>query len=246
MIDLFDLIKIPTYLWVMGSNMECNFDNQMHILRHFNNIPQEYYHKILNQPFQEWDTVTQQYKPNIATPHVIASILQTLGSKFKTLRICTLTPVYLFEIIKSQLESELSSLEGNITKQSNTDLFFTSYKKGKNEFLTTLFPDFIDGYASLMSKDQMNPSERLSVYRGKRGSSIDGYDVNIIDRKSLFPTRDLVVQIKKENIDKKPQLISCYNGIKTPSLPNIQFQNPKEYQISYKFWDNHAFINIVE
>ncbi len=225
--------------------LECTLDNQLHIIRHFDYIPEFYYQTILDKDFFEWCTVTRQYQKTKATPKKITELMQTLGSKFHNKPDAVLTPVTLFYDVKLKLISYMQEFCYNPQKQEGTDLEFTAKAEGEEESLLALIPDFMDGYCSLTSHDKMTTSEINSIYKGKRGSGTDAFEVNIIDRTQFIPTRDVVINIRKKDMFETPKLVTCFNGIKTPTFPNSNFQDEQELEISTKFWDRHAFINLI-
>jgi hypothetical protein len=225
--------------------LECDINNQMHILRHFDQVPDFYFQKIINRDFLEWNPRTREYEPNQATTEVIDKLLGTLGSKFNSIINPDQTPISVFHEVKLKLLSIMAceTITPEIIEAYN--LLFRSQEPEGLESLTALIPDLIAGYGSLISFDQMTTEELNSVYKGNRGHYADQFEVNIVDRKSYFPNNDVVIVVKKSDYFSAPKLVSCYNGILSPHYPNPKFQTEEELAISQEFWNRHAFIKIL-
>lgn len=97
------------------------------------------------------------------------------------------------------------------------------------------------GTASLIEITPEIAGQVVAEQRGQ-GQSVDNLTVNIIRGITVPQTDNLIISLRRNNVNAPPYLYTAFTGISTPPFPRPEEQLPEEYQYNKDWWSRYAFI----
>lgn len=210
-----------------------NPTNEIHILRHFKNVSEEYKKSIINKKYFRLN-IEGNFIEDSINEEVIQNALNTKGSKFFENINGILNPKDVLTIIRKELERSIK--ERVYWESKNTQRHFSFLVEYRRPV----------GYKNLVEINTLNEIDRQKVQKVRRGR--EGPDaevfVNIVKTKNIEAINTIEV-----GISEFPELpfyfVTAFPGDLSyaPDFPSND-QSNKEYHLSRNFWDSHVFIEI--
>jgi hypothetical protein len=198
---------------------------QMHILRHFTDVSDEYKSSILGKEYSSYSPVSKSMEPALVTSKDIIEKLSITGSKFLPNNHFS-NPDELCHFICNYM-------------LANIHLKFQWYKTSDvNEFCRFyIHLDQPIGTCGVGYKFDLSPTEIASIEVQKRGAGADGYNINTTTVDKLTLTPQLAVTLIK-NPESKAFLATAYSGILVPAMPDPSHQGNEELTYNQEYWNN--------
>lgn len=203
--------------------IESNSTSEIHLARHYKNLPEGYKNSLLGQAFEYYDPKEQAQKTSEITAEKVQSALDVIGSKFlDNLELLTKydieTPTKLIELIKQKAIEQ--ALTGRLTW---FDAGFC-----KKAYLQIDLPEQI-GYDNVVPVVEVDTSDLDQQIRGKLEG--DDFKVNVANNHpgKLTKKISVIIGCDKEK-GASPAIFMAHPGNHTPDFPkDQQNQEEKEY-----------------
>lgn len=203
---------------------EINPSIEMHILRHFKKVSDEYKSSLLDREYHYFDHQEKKFKQGIIKQEDIDNALHTKGTKFAEFVSGIENPKKLLEWLR-----------GKTLKQFKEDNLYTVEKGLESKIYLQFEYHEIVGEIDVVNYDVLTEDEKARVKKVKRSEGHDeAIEVNIIEGKEKIPTKVIAFLLHKV-----PEL-DFYFGSAFPGYLDPDFASKEENK---KYWDNLVFID---
>lgn len=205
------------------SLFEINSSIEMHILRHFKKVSEQYKTSLLNKEYHYFDHQEKKFKQGIIKQENIDNALNTKGTKFAEFVTGIEDPEKLLEWLYEQTKTLFKA-----------DNLYTIEKGLESKvYLQFEYPEIV-GNIDVVNIDDLNNDEKLRVKKVKRSEGHDeATEINIIEGKEKIPTKVIAFLLHKV-----PEL-DFYFGSAFPGYLDPDFPNEEENK---EYWNNLVFI----
>ncbi len=207
------------------------FQNELHLLRHLNEVTPEVKAKFLGQK------IRSPQGEQVIDETYLDGLLKTHGAKFHPDQ----------HIDDPQKIRAIALAEAKRREQG-----LTWYRRGPRRtiFKITLTPELKAeyglnpnaplGFGNLLRiTDELRPA----VYHKERGAAgADAMQRNFIKSQEIPTSDDLIVALVWPDGKENPQIQSAHPGVLTPPLPNPAMHSGEELEYYKSFWQNYAFV----
>lgn len=207
---------------------------ELHLLRHYRQVPEDYIRILVGQEYQTYDPAQQGVVTKLVSVTDIEQALATVGSKFMQDRLGRMqTPRELLNIV--QIEA--------MQKAREDYLYWFDAGFAKKTYLTIQF--FRDiGTQGVVALNDIYADQLTRLTTAPRGKLAgDDFLVYMIRNFSCPEqrTEKVSVIIGWVKGDSAPAVFSAFPGELTPDFPRDN-QTPEEQAYNTQFWNTHAFI----
>lgn len=206
---------------------EVNSSIEMHILRHFKKVSDEYKRSLLNKEYHYFDHQEKKFKQGVIKQVDIDNALNTKGTKFAEFVSGIENPKKL-----------LKWLRGQTVKQFNEENLYTVEKGLESKIYMQFEYPGIVGEIDVINYDELTEDEKARVKKVKRSEGHDeATEINIIEGKEKIPTKEIAFLLHKV-----PEL-DFYFGSAFPGYLDPDFATEDEDK---KYWENLVFIKTAD
>lgn len=215
-------------------NIKPTLDNELYILKHYNNISEEERERLLGKE------AFVNGKKIVVDESFINGQLRTAGSKFNSSIEAFSTPEKALELAKKYLLKKIEEGENLqwLIKGKARDLVTFIDINNEIKEAEGIPLDQKIGASPLV---EITPELAENVASEMRGEN-DRYNVNKIKGMPAPEIDKLIIALRWYPGQDAPKFNSLYPGLVAPAFPNKERQTPEEAEFNQKFWDQHAFI----
>lgn len=210
-------------------------ESLLHISRHLNSFSEEAKSKLIGQ------TILEKDNEIVIDDNLLNNLIKTAGSKFN---LAITDPEKLAIFCKQKMQEVINSNKAPFWYRKKSlsewsDFMIKVTNEDKKRFGIP-----INEYFGTESVIKITPELSNLVVSGRRGygQEADSFEVNTIQGIKVPQTDNLIISLKRSDINKPAMLFSAFTGIKTPPLPRLKEQLPEEYQYNKDWWSKYAFI----
>jgi hypothetical protein len=206
-----------------------DLETQIHLLRHFRSVSNEYLQSIIGKTYETTDFRTGAVTPNLIDQRRVDQALGTVGSKFDPNLNGMSNPKELIEFVKSVA----------IARAEAGELVFIDKGFCKKTLFTSNFTHRIGTDSIVTLAPEQTPWTGAKEPRGKLAG--DDLLVNILPGHPGVPTSKVGVVLAILEDTGKAAIFTACPGELAQGLPNDR-QSPEEMASNAAFWSSRAFV----